>query len=69
MTVYQEAHSKIDQFPEETVSLIIQLMDKMKTDTSGNKAKPKAKSAFLATAGEIDIDQEAVYNLREESMI
>ncbi len=69
MTVYQEAHSKIDQFPEETVSLIIQLMDKMKTDTSGNKAKHGTKSAFLATAGKINIDQEAVYNLREESLI
>ena len=29
MTVYQEAHTRIDQLPEETVLLFIQLMDKM----------------------------------------
>ena len=29
MTVYQEAHEKIDQLPEDTVYLFIQLMERM----------------------------------------
>ena len=69
MTVYQEAHRKIDQFPEETVHLIIQLMDKMKgVDSTGRKSSDRKKK-FLETAGKIDIDEQAVMNLREDSMI
>ena len=67
MTIYQKAHSKIDQFPEETVYLFIQLMDKMAPDTT-RKAKSD-KSKFLSTAGKIDIDENAVARLREASTI
>ena len=66
MTVYQEAHSKIDQFPEDTVYLIIQLMDKMAPSAA---SKSSLKSKFLATAGRIDIDENAVHQLREASII
>lgn len=69
MTVYQEAHKKIDQFPEETVYLFIQLMDKMKIDSAQDREANKKKSRFLATAGKIDIDGEAVSYLREVSTI
>ncbi len=66
MTVYQEAHRKIDEFPEDTVYLFIQLMDKMSAD---KKNEGKRKREFLQTAGRIDIDETAVYQLREESVI
>ena len=69
VTVYQEAHKKIDQFPEETVYLFIQLMDKMKESSIRDQQKDKKKSNFLATAGKIDIDSEAVFCLREASTI
>ena len=69
VTVYQEAHKKIDQFSEETVYLFIQLMDKMKADSSRDQATSRKKSRFLATAGKIDIDSEAISHLREVSMI
>ena len=67
MTVYQEAHRKIDEFPEDTVYLFIQLMDKMSADKKKNEGKQKRK--FLQTAGRINIDETAVYQLREESVI
>ncbi|MBQ9210908.1 MAG: hypothetical protein IJ153_04340 [Clostridia bacterium] len=69
MSVYQEAHKKIDQFPEETVYLFIQLMDKMKLSPSKDQKATKLKSRFLETAGKIEIDDEAVISLREASMI
>ena len=69
VTVYQEAHKKIDQFPEETVYLFIQLMDKMKTSSKQDQLISKKKSRFLATAGKIDIDGEAISRLREVSTI
>jgi hypothetical protein len=68
MTIYQEAHAKIDSFPEETVQIIVQLMDKMKKPSTKEKTSEK-KKRFLETAGKIDIDSDAILKLREESMI
>ncbi|MBR3045308.1 MAG: hypothetical protein IKI45_12605 [Oscillospiraceae bacterium] len=68
MTIYQEAHAKIDSFPEETVQIIVQLMDKMKKPSTKKKTSEK-KKRFLETAGKIDIDSDAILKLREESMI
>ncbi|MBQ9664377.1 MAG: hypothetical protein IJV40_14625 [Oscillospiraceae bacterium] len=65
MTVYQEAHSKIDQLPEETVYLFIQLMNKITPVAS----QSKNKSSFLASAGKLDIDEGAIIKLREASTI
>lgn len=69
MTVYQEAHKRIDQFPEETVYLFIQLMDKMETSVTRDKQTSGKKSRFLETAGKIEMDEDAIAQLREESMI
>ena len=68
MTIYQEAHAKIDSFPEETVQIIVQLMDKMKKPSTKEKTSEK-KKRFLETADKIDIDSDAILKLREESMI
>lgn len=67
MTVYQEAHSMIDQFPEETVCLFIQLMEKIAPAPA--KKDMKKKSSFLASAGTIDIDENVIKQFREASMI
>lgn len=69
MTIYQEAHAKIDQFPEDIVRLFVQLMDRMSADTVGNKETNKTRRAFLATAGKIDIDEDAISRMREASII
>ncbi len=69
MTIYQEAHAKIDTFPEETVQIFIQLMDKMKTTSFEKDKTADKKKRFLETAGKIDIDGDAILKLREESMI
>lgn len=68
MTIYQEAHRKIDTFPEETVRIFIQLMDNM-SNSSTTKRQASKKTRFLETAGKIDIDAEAIQQLREVSMI
>ena len=68
MTVYQEAHEKIDQLPEDTVYLFIQLMERMQ-DADRKQHAPKSKDKFLSTAGKINIDEQAVNHLREASMI
>ena len=69
MTVYQETHKKIDQFPEETVHLFIQLMDRMIKDPEVEVSNAGKKSKFLKTAGTIDVDENAVLHLREVSVI
>ena len=69
MTIYQEAHNKIDQFPEETVYLFIQLMDKMSRVRHDYTSKTDSKLKFLETAGTIPIDSDAVAKFREVSMI
>ena len=33
MTIYQDAHAKIDPFPEETVQIFVQLMGRMKASS------------------------------------
>ena len=68
MTIYQEAHEKIDTFPEETVYLFVQLMDQMKK-TSHEQKKLSGKSRFLNSAGKIDIDGDAILQLREASKL
>ena len=67
MTIYQEAHSRIDQFPEETVLLFVRLMDKMDPSTMLKNEK-KTNRRFIESAGTLDIDEDAVNQLREASM-
>ena len=69
MTIYQEAHTKIDQFPEDTVYLFVQLMNKMNLKASDEGKTVKSKEKFLESAGKIDVDAKAIDLLREASMI
>ena len=69
MTIYQEAHSKIDQMPEETVFLFVQLMDRMNENASVAKKRSTSKKKFLESAGTIDVDGESILRLREESIL
>lgn len=69
MTIYQEANSKIDQMPEETVFLFVQLMDRMNENASVAKKRSTSKKKFLESAGTIDVDGESILRLREESIL
>lgn len=69
MTIYQEAHAKIDQLSEETVYIFLQLMNRMTTDRQEEQIKSAERNMFLETAGKIDIDEDAVNSLREVSLI
>lgn len=69
MTIYQEAHAKIDSFPEETVQIFVQLMNRMNKASVEKNITADKKKSFLESAGKIDIDGDAILTLREESMI
>ena len=69
MTIYQEAHNKLDRLPEDTVFIIIQLMDRMDSISKDQRNSAERKRRFLETAGTIDIDEEAVAAFREVSMV
>lgn len=63
----QEAYCKIDLLSEDEVRLIINLIDKIKPSTSSNDEGRKKE--ILNMAGKYDFDEEAIKNLRKESMI
>ena len=70
MNVYKEAHTKIDRLPEESVYLIIRFMDMIGGKTAQKAEKEAGKlDYFFDLAGNIDIDDEAVSQLRNASMI
>lgn len=68
MTLKQEAYKEINKLSEEDIRIIILLMKRMQP-SSGNTANTSisGKAAFMASAGKIDIDEEAVYGLRKFS--
>lgn len=69
MTLRQEAYNEIDKLSDEDVRFIIMLMKKIQPDTSKKETAAKRKLAFLASAGKVDIDETAVNDLRNRSMI
>ena len=70
MTLKQEAYKEINKLSEEDIRIIILLMKRMQpSSVHSASASSSGKSAFLASAGKIDIDEEAVYDLRNRSMI
>lgn len=70
MTLKQEAYKEINKLSEEDIRIIILLMKRMQPSAKSTAdASASGKAAFLASAGKIDIDEEAVYDLRNRSMI
>ena len=68
MTLKQEAYQEIYKLSDEDLRFVIMLMRKIRPE------KPSAdisetKKAFLASAGQIDIDEDSVADLRKRSML
>lgn len=69
MNLKQEAYSEIDRMSDENVRFLIMLMKKIQPEASKSKTAGRNKEKFLASAGKIDIDEDAVNDLRKRSMI
>lgn len=85
MTLQQEAYRRIDEMTDDSIRKLIDIIDKMKmmsvtefegvnestSAVSENAPMTKAekKQRFMQSAGKIQIDAEAVSQLRERSMI
>lgn len=85
MTLQQEAYRRIDEMTDDGIRILIDMIDKMKTvSVTGFKdvnestsavsenvpmTKAEKKQRFMQSAGKIQIDAEAVSQLRERSMI
>mgnify|MGYP006916219578 CR=1 FL=1 len=85
MTLQQEAYSRIDQMTDDGIKVLIDIIDKMKTDSvvgfknvESTNAVPQAenvmsrsekKRRFMESAGKIKVDAAAVNELRERSLI
>lgn len=85
MTLQQEAYRRIDEMTDDGIRILIDMIDKMKIvsitgfkDVNENTStisenipmtKAEKKQRFMQSAGKIQIDAEAVSQLRERSMI
>lgn len=70
MTLQQEAYREIDTLSDENVRFIIELIRKIQpSESSAVDEKARKKADFLASAGKIDVDEEAMKDLRKRSMI
>ena len=85
MTLQQEAYRRIDEMTDDGIRKLIDIIDKMKTmSVTGFKeldentstvsenvplTKSEKMQRFMQSAGKIQIDAEAVRQLRERSMI
>ncbi|MGI5074974.1 hypothetical protein E4N71_05890 [Treponema vincentii] len=72
---YETVINQVKMLPEPllaSVSAFIKLLEAEQGDFTGNhtaQTKPKDKQAFFALAGKIHLDQDAVTELREASLI
>ena len=85
MTLQQEAYRRIDEMTDDSIRKLIDIIDKMKmmsvTESEGvNEStsavsenapmtKAEKKQCFMQSAGKIQIDTEAISQMRERSMI
>lgn len=78
MTLRQEAYSRIDRMTDDGIRVLIDIIDKRFKETEMNitisnsyttMTKEEKKKRFLQSAGKINIDADAVNDLRERDMI
>lgn len=85
MTLQQEAYSRIDQMTDDGIRVLIDIIDKMKTVSvigfKNNKVdvsnlsldtkilKEQKKRNFMQSAGKINVDANAVNELRERIIV
>lgn len=78
MTLRQEAYNRIDRMTDDGIRVLIDIIDKRFKETEMNitisnsyttMTKEEKKKRFLQSAGKINIDADAVNDLRERDMI
>lgn len=78
MTLRQEAYNRIDRMTDDGIRVLIDIIDKRFKETEMNitisnsyttTTKEEKKKRFLQSAGKINVDADAVNDLRERDMI
>lgn len=70
MTLLQTAYERINNLPEEKIKQVIIFIDLLESNQNvATYSKSEKIDKFLSTAGKIQIDEQAIYNMREMSMI
>ena len=78
MTLRQEAYNRIDRMTDDGIRVLIEIIDKRFKETEMNitisnsyttMTKEEKKKRFLQSAGKINVDADAVNDLRERDMI
>ncbi len=78
MTLRQEAYNRIDRMTDDGIRVLIDIIDKRFKETEMNitisnsyttMTKEEKKKRFLQSAGKINVDADAVNDLRERDMI
>ena len=78
MTLRQEAYNRIDRMTDDGIRVLIDIVDKRSKETEMNitisnsyttMTKEEKKKRFLQSAGKINVDADAVNDLRERDMI
>ena len=72
MTIQQQLHEKIDLMPEDTLQLILGIINRMQIpedDYAKELRRKQRMEDFLKSAGQIDIDGDAILVSREQDMI
>lgn len=78
MTLRQEAYNRIDRMTDDGIRVLIDIIDKRFKETEMNitisnsytkMTKEEKKKRFLQSAGKINVDADAVNDLKERDMI
>ena len=78
MTLRQEAYNRIDRMTDDGIRVLIDIIDKRFKETEmiitisnsyTTMTKEEKKKRFLQSAGKINVDADAVNDLRERDMI
>ncbi len=78
MTLRQEAYKRIDQMTDDSIRVLIDIIDNMQTvsvtensvtHSDTMMSREEKKSRFMQSAGKISVDANAVNELRRRSII
>ena len=65
----QEVYDRIIQLSDDKIQVLIALMDMMQVPQKDAPMDAQSLESFLKTAGQIEIDGDAITRLREESLV
>ncbi len=67
--IQQEAYDRIIKLSDDKIQVLIALMDMMQAPQKDDPMDDESLESFLKTAGQIEIDGDAIVRLREESLV